>query len=215
MTMRAVVISSLFGLSLLAADSTVLFQDTFRAKLGDGWKWIRESPADWRVGVQGLEVCIRPGNMWGPANDAHNLLVRPAPRKVDLEITASITNHPTHQYEQVDLVWYYDDGHMVKVGQELVDGKLSVVMGREENDKTRTISITPIDADTVELRLQITEGRIAGFFKMQKGGWQRVGACTPPANGQPSISLMFYQGAADVRHWARVSELTIRSLSKD
>ena len=30
------------------------------------------------VTAHGLEVRIEPGNMWGPQNDAKNLLVRPA-----------------------------------------------------------------------------------------------------------------------------------------
>jgi len=51
------------------------------------------------------------------------------------------------QWEQVDLVLYYDDSNMVKVGLELVDGQLSIVMGREEKDATRTISITPVASD--------------------------------------------------------------------
>src|SRR3954447_5899683 len=57
----------------------VLFQDDFRGKLGDGWSWIRERREAWRVTDKGLEVLIEPGNMWGPQNDARNVLVRPAP----------------------------------------------------------------------------------------------------------------------------------------
>src|SRR5262245_15626299 len=120
-----------------------LFADDFRGKLGEGWSWIREHREAWRVTERGLEVRLEPGNMWGVANNAKNVLVRPAPHATEggLEVAATVENRPTEQYEQVDLVWYYDDGHMVKLGQELVDGKLSIVMGREENDRTRTIAI--------------------------------------------------------------------------
>jgi len=65
----------------------------------------------------------------------------------------TVEHKPTHQYEQADLVCYFDDSHMAKIGEELVDGKLSIVMGREENDKTRTIKIIPLEQTRVELRL--------------------------------------------------------------
>lgn len=38
---------------------------------------------------------------------------------------------------------------MAKLGQEMVDGKVSIVMGREEGDKTRTIVIIPLAASAV------------------------------------------------------------------
>jgi len=152
--------------------------------------------------------------MWGPANDAKNVLLRPAPdpQREQIEITAAVENHPTNQYEQVDLVWYYDDSHMVKVGEELVDGKLSVVMGREENDRTRTISITPLDSQTVQLRMRVSGKTVHGQFKTPMHDWRDVGECDMPVKGDPKISLQFYQAAQDTNHWARVSEFTIRKL---
>src|SRR5437588_12978164 len=148
--MSVLAVALLAQMATGAEDRNVLVHDSFKGKLGRGWKWIREEPNHWRVTERGLEVHIQPGNMWGPANDAKNVLLRdvPDPRKQPLEITASVEHHPTNQYEQVDLVWYYDDGHMVKIGEELVDKKLSVVMEREENDKTRTIAIIPLDSES-------------------------------------------------------------------
>src|SRR5687768_5113023 len=104
--------------------ASTLFQDSFTNKLDPEWSWIRENPKGWRITAAGLEVLVEPGNMWGPANNAKNVLVRPAPAvpPADLEISVTISNQPTSQYEQVDLVWYYDDSHMVKIGQEMVDG---------------------------------------------------------------------------------------------
>ena len=130
-----------------------------------------------------------------------------------LEVTASVWNHPTNQYEQVDLTWYFGDGDMVKVGQELVDGKLSVVMGREEGDRARTVSITPLDSEEVELRYRVKGNEIHGFFKTPKGQWREVGHCdAPAAKAEPRICLQFYQGAEGGDHWARVSEVTVRAV---
>jgi len=204
--------------SAAAFADEVLFHDDFKGKLGAGWSWVREHREAWRVSERGLEVRIEPGNMWGNVNDAKNVLVRPAPdaAKDEVEITVTVENHPTSQYEQVDLVWYYDDGHMVKLGQELVDGKLSVVMGREENDRTRTVKIIPVDAFNVQLRLLVKGNSIRGQFRpVGSANWQAVGECDLPVpdGAKPKISLQFYQGPPDAEHWARVGDFRVRKLA--
>jgi regulation of enolase protein 1 (concanavalin A-like superfamily) len=210
------VLALLVGGSVLADE--VLFEDNFKSKLRDGWSWVREHREAWRVSERGLEVRIEPGNMWGGANDAKNVLVRVAPNAAtnEIEITVTVENRPTAQYEQVDLVWYYDDSHMVKLGLELVDGKLSIVMGREEKDRTRTVKIVPLDAFSVQLRLAVRGNSIRGEFRPAgSDNWQAVGECDLPApeNTRPKISLQFYQGPADAEHWARVTEFRVRRLS--
>jgi len=207
-------------LIVVAAESdNALFQDDFQGKLGEGWSWVREHREAWRVTARGLEVRVEPGNMWGPANDARNVLVRPAPDTANegIEISVNVENRPTSQYEQTDLVWYLDDSHMVKLGQELVDGKLSIVMGREENDKTRTIAIIPLDSFSVRLRLVVRDSRIQGQFRTPGADeWREAGECDVPAppDAKAKISLQFYQGPAGIEHWARVTEFRIRRLGK-
>lgn len=192
----------------------VLFQDDFKGTLGEGWSWVREHREAWRVAGHGLEVRIEPGNMWGARNDARNLLVRPAPdtTKGEIEVSVNIENQPSNQYEQVDLVWYYDDSNMVKLGQELVNAKLSVVMGREEADKTRTVAIIPLASTSVRLRLFVNGNQIRGQSRTPDAvEWQDVGQCMMPAltNTAAKISLQFYQGSAKAEHWARVSDFRI------
>jgi len=202
------------SLTLGMRADEILFQDDFKGKLGDGWSWVREHREAWRVTPNGLEVRLEPGNMWGPQNNASNLLVRlaPDPGTNELQISVNVENHPSNQYEQVDLVWYYDDSNMVKLGQELVDGQLSVVMGREEKDKTRTVSITPLDSNSVQLRILVKGRRIRGQFRTAEAkDWRDVGECDLPApeNGTAQISLQFYQGLAEVEHWARITAFRI------
>ena len=192
-----------------------LFEDNFKGRLGEGWSWIREHREAWRATERGLEVRVQPGNMWGNANNAKNVLVRPAPEPGPngIEINVTVENRPTAQYEQADLVWYYDDGHMVKLGQELVDGKLCIVMGREENDRTRTVKIVPLDAFKVQLRFLVKGNSIRGQFRPTGSEqWQDVGECDLPApeNGKPKISLQFYQGPTDAEHWVRVTEFRVQ-----
>jgi regulation of enolase protein 1 (concanavalin A-like superfamily) len=192
----------------------VLFQDNFAGKLEEGWSWVREHPGAWRLTPRGLEVRVEPGNMWGPQNNARNVLVRPAPDATEheIEISVQMENHPTNQYEQVDLVWYYDDSHMVKLGLELVDGRLSVVMGREEKDQCRTIAIIPVQSTRLHVRLFTKGNQIRGQFRLPDAkDWRDVGECTLPAPkaSTAKISLQFYQGPAQAEHWARVAEFRL------
>lgn len=207
---------------LLAAGASqvgsgeVLFQDTFTGKLKEGWSWVRENPAGWRLGTNGLEIRVEPGNMWGPANDARNVLVRNLPDSSrPLELSATISNTPTEQYEQVDLVCYYDDSHMVKIGFELVDGKRCIVMGREEKDRTRTIAIIPFEPTLVELRFLIDGTNIHGSFRAAGATeWREAGSCDLPARGAPKLAIQCYQGPAQTERWARIANVTVRALAR-
>ncbi len=195
-----------------ACAEEVLFQDDFAGKLGDGWSWVREHPGAWRLTPGGLEVRVEPGNMWGPQNNARNVLVRPAPEAREVGVSVQIENHPTNQYEQVDLVWYYNDSNMVKLGLELVDGKLSIVMGREENDKCRTIAIIPAQSTRLHVRLLTKGNQIRGQFRLPDAkDWREVGECSLPApkDGVARLSLQFYQGPSEAEHWARVGEFRV------
>lgn len=208
-----------------AAAAQDLFVDSFRGELREGWTWKREDPSGWRVTDRGLEIRVETGNMWGGANNARNVLVRPIPDAAGdpVEITVSVENRPTEQYEQVDLVWYYDDSHMVKIGQERVDGQLCIVMGREEKDRTRTIRIIPIEAMQVDLRFLTVDGTIQGFYRVSptseaRSGsdenWIKAGECDLPVNGMPKVSLQVYQGPKDQERWARINDMVIRKVDR-
>jgi len=126
--------------------------------LPKGWAWKRPNPEAWRLRDGGLEIKIEPGNMWGGKNDAKNVLLIPVAGdwlESGTDVQVTLANSPTQRWEQVDLVWYYRDSHMVKIGLELEDGKNSVVMGREEDDRTRTIRIIPRGFAGSALKIQL------------------------------------------------------------
>src|SRR5438552_10908801 len=78
----------------------LFFQDQFKGKLGEGWSWVREHPGFWRVANEVLEIRIEPGNMWGPANNAKNVLLHPVPDPVtgEIDISVQVEHRPTEQY---------------------------------------------------------------------------------------------------------------------
>jgi SAM-dependent methyltransferase len=194
-------------------DGEVLFADNFCGTLGPGWSWVREHKDAWRVTQHGLEVRVEPGNMWGPQNDARNLLVRQAPDSLqgELQISAKVQNAPTQQYEQADLAWFYNDSNMVKLGLELVDGQVSVVMGREENDRAKTAGIVPVHSNDLRLRFLVKGRQIRGeVLTSETNEWRHVGECELPeiTNLVPKLSLQFYQGS-ETGHWAQVTEFRV------
>lgn len=198
------------------AEGELIFHDDFQGRLGDGWTFEREDRANWIISPRGLEVRVQPGGMWGGGNNARNVMVHPvpAPTEAPIEIAVTVSNIPSAQWEQANLVWYYDAGNMVKLGQELVTGRLSIVMGREENDRARTVAIIPLDDYAVELRLQAFNNRVRGQFRTAPWReWRDAGECDLPVKGTPNASLHFYNGPANEEHWVRVNNFTVRRLS--
>jgi len=185
--------------------------------LPKGWSWKRENPQAWRLRNLGLEIQIEPGNMWGQKNDAKNVLLIPITEDMQesgTDVQATLANSPTRRWEQVDLVWYYRDSHMVKIGLELEYGKNSVVMGREENDRTRTIKIIPIEKDKVTVRLKVKGGQMRGYYRLNPDDkWTDVGVCSEPrptgSSDAPHVSIQCYQGDPKNPHWARITGLKI------
>lgn len=204
-----------FMVSVYGQDQQIRVVDSFQDKLTEGWSWIREHPGAWRMSRNALEIKVEPGNMWGGANNAKNILVRDVPvtSKNKWTISATFFNQPTEQYEQVDLVWYYNDSYQVKIGQELVDGQLSIVMGREEKDRTKTIAIIPLDTFEVTVKFDVDGDRIQGSFK-KKGSrdWVVAGETDLPVHGKPRITLQCYQGPSDQERWARIRDFELRSM---
>ena len=208
--------SIIAALAVWSIQAEVLFEDKFESKLGPGWSWVRENPQGWRAGDGILEIRIEPGNMWGPENSGRNVLVRELPKTPGaLEISMTVENRPTEQYEQVDLVSYFDDSHMVKIGQERVDGKLTIVMGREEGDRTRTIAIIPLETARVELKQVLEGGKVTGKFRPEgEEEWRVAGSGDLPGEGRPRIAIQCYQGPKDQERWAKISNFRIQAVSK-
>jgi regulation of enolase protein 1 (concanavalin A-like superfamily) len=199
------------------ASAEVLFEEKFDGKLAPGWSWVRENPKAWRVAGGVLEIRVEPGNMWGPENSGKNVLARELPEsRTGVEISMRVENRPSEQYEQVDLVAYFDDGHMVKIGQELVDGKLSIVMGREEGDRTRTIAIIPLKTTKVELKSAIRGRIVIGSFRPEgTREWRVAGSCELPGKGRPRVAIQCYQGPKEKEHWAKITNFKIVAASAD
>ena len=90
--------SALLAVSLLwcalarvgAAEPEVVFEDSLKGKLGEGWTWLREHPEYRRITPQGLEIRVEPG----VAGTVKNALVRPAPDRTKASFAVEVTGKP-------------------------------------------------------------------------------------------------------------------------
>lgn len=205
------------GLALQLVPVEVLYDSRKPEALTSGWTVLRDHPDARRFAGSALVIRVEPGNMWGGENSARNVFVRelPDPREGGVELSATVSNRPTSQYEQVNLVWYYDDSHMVKLGHELVDGAVCIVMGREEGDRTRTVAKLPYSGDIVHLRLFAEGDQISGQYRSPTELiWREAGRCSLPSAGRPHLSLQCYQGPLEIDRWVSIRDVQVRQLRR-
>jgi hypothetical protein len=182
-----------------AAETKVIFEDTFDTGLGDGWTWLRENPDAWRIKDGGLEILVEPG----VAGTVKNALLRTAPdrskTKFAVEVTITFTADPTQQYEQAGITWYHQQKPRFKLVHERINGELFIIPGRK-----------PAPNKTVQLRL-IVEGEqwTAQFREDLEGEFQTAASGKLPPPGDDQVSIQCYNGPPDAEHWIRFDDFRI------
>lgn len=184
--------------------------DRFAGSMLKQWHWRRENRDGWKLTDAGLQVLVEPGNMWGNSNDAKNVLLHPIPDRWQdrVDVIVQLQHHPVKRWEQANLVWYYSDSTMVKLGLEIENGETNIVMGREQDDRTKTIAIVPYPEHFVELQLSVRKLDISGYYRRPgQSDWQLAGQTSLPESSTvppPQASLQFYQGEVGSDRWATV-----------
>ena len=67
-------------------------------------------------------------SVWPGLEPGHRTL------KANGEAGHLLWNLPKKRREQANLVWCFDDGHMIKLGFEIENGVANIIMGRKENN---------------------------------------------------------------------------------
>jgi hypothetical protein len=192
------------GSSVLhAGEPQVIFEDSLKGKLGEGWIWLRENPKAWRHSPQGLEIHVEPGL----ADTVKNALVRKAPDrsqgKYAIEVTVEFMSPPTVQYEQAGITWYQRQKPKFKLVHEFIDGKPYIIPGKK-----------PTAEPVVQLRLIVTRDAFTAQFRPGgKGEFQTTatGKLAPASDEQ--VSVQCYHGPTNVAHWMRFSDFRILKLA--
>lgn len=183
------------------ADDAELFRDPFTRQLAEGWSLVRQQPGAVRVGEGAIEIRSLPGVI----AEAKNLLLRDAPAAAGpLAFEVTVSNEPTQQWEQLGLVYYWDDAHHVKLVKERVDEKLWVVMGKAHPSAGGLVAKLPLEGAKVSLRLVVADGHVTGLWRAKADDpWTKAGECPLPGEGPGKLGLVTFHGPQEVEHWAR------------
>jgi hypothetical protein len=187
-----------------SSQGSVIFEDDFESKVGEGWNWLREEPKTWRIKDGGLEICVQPG----VANNVKNALVREAPDRSKgkwcFEVTVTNNTVPTRQYEQAGITWYNNGKPVFKFVKELVSGTVMMIPSRK-----------PMPSKSVQLQLIVDgDDYIAQFRPDGKGEFQTAAKGKLPPQRDDQVSIQCYNGPPDAEHWIRFDDFRISKLGE-
>ena len=187
-----------------AAETKVLFEDKFDTKIGDGWSWVREDSAAWRIKDKSLQIRVQPG----VADTVKSALVREAPDrskgKFAIEVTITSLKKPVQQYEQAGITWYRSGKPVFKLVKELVSGKVLIIPGAK-----------PMTNDTVQLRLIVNGDSFTAQFRPDsKGEFQTAAEGNLPPSSGDQVSIQCYNGPAGEEHWIKFDDFRITELKE-
>ena len=205
------------GLLALASggDGRVLFEDNFDGQLQSAWQWIREDPAEWRIGDNELQVRSQAGRIWG-GNDAKNLLlVDKRLKSQNMAASVSVAHEPKEKWEQAGPLWYLDDDNFVKLISEQIDGKMYVVTARELNGRGKVVGKIVVPKANLQLRLKVESTRVTGQWRLEDtDAWSDAGTCDFEVEGRPRFGLFTQNGSKDQIRWVRFDNFVIAELKQ-
>ena len=206
-----------FALFWVLAQDKVLVEEKFAGPLPDGWSWLREDPAGWKL-EGGLRIKAQPGKIWYKTKTAKNVLLRKLPEKgtaeapIALEVT--VDSSPEANSEQCGLYLYFDETNFVKIIREHLKGKTNVMMVKELKGIPEPQQPMEEPTSPVRLRLVWSGSKVSGAYKTN-GDWVPVGEVDcPQPDGSASLALACHGAPAEAERWAKFSDLRVVKLSK-
>lgn len=206
-------------LALLTFQDKALFEEKFEGKLSEGWSWLREDAAGWKLEGGALRIKTQPGTLFYKSNNAKNVLLRKPPaagtEAAPVAFEATVESAPAKDAEQVGLLFYVDEDNYVKLVREFLKGKTNVVMAREAKRIFENLPAKEEAAARYRLRLVWAGPKVSGFINIDGDkGWTPVGTYDVPPGENPQFGLCAHGAAADADRWASITGLRILSISK-
>ena len=203
-------------LLLLVQDS--VFEEKFAGKLADGWIWIREDAAGWKVDGGALKIKCLPGSIWYKKNDAKNFLMRrfttAATETAPLAIEVTVDSAPETNAEQCGLFLYYDDGNYIKLIRECNKGKPGIVFAREQKGFPESLPPKEELKGPIHLKLVWSGAKVSGSYKAA-GDWVALGDYDlPVSESELRIGLGAHGAPADADRWATFTSFRISKAVK-
>ena len=126
---------------VLATSLQAQFSDEFdQDALLSGWSWIRESPANWRLGSDALTIWTETGALNGvDYNNVHNLLLQPLGDVDEFMIDTELRFAPYWTLRNAGLLYYIDDDNYIRVSRGIHDGHDDIWMEWEKDGETQFV----------------------------------------------------------------------------
>lgn len=206
------------ALALVLFAQDALVEEKFAGKLGDGWTWVREDAASWKVDAGALKLKALPGTIWYKKNDAKNLLVRRVPvaatEAAPLSIEVTVDSAPETNAEQCGLFLYYDDANYVKIVRECNKGKPGVVMAREQKGIPESVPPKEELKGPIQLKFVWSGAKVVGSYKAA-ADWVALGEYELPASeAELKVALGAHGAPADADRWATFTAFRISKAAK-
>jgi len=187
----------LLAAPLNGAEPKVLFEDSFKGKLADGWTWLKKKDGAWRIKEGALEFRVLPNQECVLARTVPD----PSEGPYAIEMTLTSVPQPSKQYEQVGFFWYANGKPGSKFVKELIDGKPYVFPGKK-----------PMTEATVQMRLVVEGKKLTAQYRPGgKGDYLTAFTGNVPAaeKGKLQIAITCFHGPADEEHWVRITRFRI------
>lgn len=204
--LRVVLMFGFTALSALAAD----YKADFSSALDDGWSFVREDKAQWRLKDGNIELLAQPTNIWGKQNNkTKNFLLRDFPGET-FSVEATVDFNPRKEYEQAGLMIYMDDDNYIKFDRELYAGQ-SCTLVLESGAKPKVIKKIAFREGPLRLRLEIAQGRAKAMVKAPEGKeWTVHGETQLPGSADKlKIGFFALQGDAKAPRWAKFKDFVM------
>jgi len=203
---------------LFVAQDPALFEEKFGAKLGDGWGWVREDAAAWKLDSGALKIKCLPGSIWYKKNDAKNFLLRRFPvaatEAAPLAIEVTVDSAPETNAEQCGLFLYYDDSNYIKLIRECNKGKPGIVLARELKGIPESLPPKEELKGPIHLKLVWSGEKVSGSYKAA-GDWVALGDYELPASDtELRIGLGAHGAPVGVDRWATFTAFRITKSAK-
>jgi regulation of enolase protein 1 (concanavalin A-like superfamily) len=206
------------AVTLVLLQDKPLFEEKFKENLSNGWTWVREDAAGWKLEGGALKIKTQPGTLFYKSNNAKNVLLRKSPvagtEAQRIAFEATVENAPAKDAEQVGLLFYIDDDNYVKIVREYLKGKTSAVLAHEVKRNFETQPAKEDAAGSYRLRLIWAGPKIYGSYKTGDADWIELGSYETPAGDNPQFGVCAHGAAADADRWATIKDLKILKLPK-
>ncbi|HZE98771.1 MAG TPA: DUF1349 domain-containing protein [Planctomycetota bacterium] len=208
---------SLAALALmLSLQDAPIFEEKFAGKLSDGWTWLREDAAGWKLEGGGLRIKAQPGTIWYKKNDAKNILLRKSPvlgtEAAPISIEVTTDNAPEANAEQCGLLLYIDDSNYLKIIRECNKGKPGIVFAREQKGIPESLPPKEESSSKVQLKLVWSGAKVSGAYKAG-GDWIAMGEYDVP-EGDLKIALACHGAPTTADRWATFTSLRVTKAAK-